>query len=104
MVQIFNDDNFNQMVIEVSKQRPVLVDFFAPWCGPCQMMGPIIDEAAEVLGDKAAVGKLNIDEAPKTAEEYDIMSVPTIVLFKNGKAEKILTGLQDKTALLKLFE
>ncbi len=103
MVQIFNDDNFNKEVIEASKIKPVLVDFFGVWCGPCQMMGPIIDEVAEAVGDKAVVGKLNIDEAPKTVEEYNIMSVPTIIFFKDGKAQKILTGLRAKENLLELF-
>lgn len=104
MVKVFNDDNFSEEVIEASKEKPVLVDFFAVWCGPCQSQGPIIDEVAKEIDDKGVVGKLNIDEAKKIAEDYNVMSVPTMILFKDGKVAETVTGLQAKENLLKLFE
>lgn len=104
MVKVFNDDNFLQEVIEASKNKPVLVDFFAVWCGPCQAQGSIIDEVASEVDNKGIVGKLNIDEARKIAEDYNVMSVPTMILFKDGKTQETLTGLQAKEELLKLFE
>lgn len=104
MAKVFNDDNFSEEVIEASKEKPVLVDFFAVWCGPCQAQSPIIDEVAKEIDDKAIVGKLNIDEAQKIAEDYNVMSVPTIILFKDGQVKETLTGLQAKENLLKLLE
>ena len=99
MAKIFNDDNFNKEVIEASKEKPVLVDFFASWCGPCKIQGPIIDEVAEGLGEKAVVGKLNTEEAPETSSRYGVMSIPTIILFKDGETKETLNGLQSKEAL-----
>lgn len=103
MSKVFTDDNFNEEVIEVSKTKPVLVDFFAEWCGPCQMQGPIIDEVAKEVGEKASIGKLNIDENKKTAETYGVMSIPTIILFKDGKKAETIQGMQAKEVLLKLL-
>jgi len=104
MVKVFNDINFPDEVIEASKEKPVLVDFFAVWCGPCQSQGPIIDEVAKEIDDRGIVGKLNIDEAKKIAEDYNVMSVPTMILFKDGKVAETVTGLQAKENLLELFE
>ena len=102
MEKIFTDQNFKTEVLESPK--PVLVDFWAPWCGPCKMMGPIIEELAKEMGDKAVVGKINVDENPLMAEEYEIMSIPAIKIFKEGKIAKELTGVQSldglKNALL----
>ena len=103
MVKIFTDDNFKDEVIEASKQKPVLVDFFAEWCGPCQMQGPIIDEVAKEIGDKAVIGKLNIDEAKEVAEKYGVMSIPTLILFKDGKAVETIAGMQAKDVLVKIL-
>lgn len=90
------DKNFEAEVLK--SDVPVLVDFFAPWCGPCQMMGPIVEAlSGEVTGAK--VGKLNVDESPDTAAAYDIMSLPTIKLFKGGKVVKELMGIQTKDKL-----
>ena len=104
MVKVFNDDNFSEEVLEASKEKPVLVDFFAVWCGPCQAQGPVMEEVSEEAGNKAVVGKLNIDEAQEIAEKYGVMSIPTIILFKYGQVKETLTGLQAKENLLKLFE
>ena len=79
-----SDDNFEQEVIK--SEKPVLVDFWAPWCGPCRAIGPVVEDLAEVYKDRVKVAKLNIDENPKTATVYGVMSIPTIVLFKNGNA------------------
>lgn len=87
------DKNFEAEVLK--SDVPVLVDFFAPWCGPCQMLGKIVDAlAGEVSGAK--VGKLNVDENPDTAAAYDIMSIPTVKIFKGGKVVKELMGIQTK--------
>lgn len=89
----FSDKNFETEVLK--SDVPVLVDFFAPWCGPCQMLGAIVDKLAGEV-DGAKVGKLNVDENPDTAEAYDIMSVPTIKIFKGGKVVKEFMGIQTK--------
>lgn len=95
----FNDENFKKEVLESDK--PVLVDFWAPWCGPCQMMGPIIDELSKEIEGKAKIGKVNVDESPKTAQEYNIMSIPSLLIFKDGKIAKQLTpGVHSKEDLM----
>jgi thioredoxin 1 len=76
-----------------------LVDFFASWCGPCKLQGPIIDQLAEKMGDKAIIGKINVEEAAKTSEEYGVMSIPTLVIFKDGKIVENFTGLQSIESL-----
>ncbi|MFO7807469.1 MAG: thioredoxin [Candidatus Moraniibacteriota bacterium] len=94
----FKEDNFEEEVLKSDK--PVLVDFWAPWCGPCQMMGPIIDELAEEVEGKAKVGKVNIDENSSIAQKYGIMSIPTLIIFKDGEIVKQITGVQSKEALM----
>jgi len=91
------DQNFNQEVIKNS--RPVLVDFFAEWCGPCKMQAPIIDELTKEYENKVRVFKLDVDKNQQTAQDYQVMSIPTIVLFKNGKEIERLMGLQQKPVL-----
>lgn len=92
----FTDANFETEVL--TGDKPVLVDFWAPWCGPCQIMGPVIDALAEeVRGVK--VGKLNVDENPDTASQFGIMSIPTIKVFKGGKVIKEWMGAQPKDKL-----
>jgi thioredoxin 1 len=97
MAQQFTDQNFEEEVLK--SEKPVLVDFWAAWCGPCLMMGPIINELAEELKDKYKIGKLNVDENRETASKYGIMSIPTMVVFKGGKEVKQFVGVQNKEGL-----
>ena len=99
---VFTDQNFEGEVLKSDK--PTLVDFWAPWCGPCQMMGPIIEELAKEMGDKAKIGKLNVDENPGVAQNFSVMSIPTIMIFKGGKMVKQLVGVQSKEALKEELE
>ena len=78
-----NDSNFDAVVLQ--SQLPVLVDFWAPWCGPCRAIGPIIDELANEYEGKLSVVKLNVDESPSTPGKYGIRAIPTLILFKNGE-------------------
>ena len=94
-------DNFNEEVL--NSDIPVLVDFYADWCGPCKMMSPIIDEIAEENSD-IKVGKVNCDEEPNLAIKFDVMSIPTILIFKNGKLEKTFIGLTPKETILEAIK
>lgn len=93
-----NSENFESEVLNTNET--VLVDFYADWCGPCKMMAPVIGELAEELQGKAKVGKINVDESSDTAIEYGVMSIPTIIIFKNGKEVKRFIGVRDKQELL----
>jgi len=99
MELVFTDKNFKEEVLE--SKLPVLVDFFAVWCGPCQMMVPLIEEIVKETEGKIKVGKLNVDEAPQTAGKYNVMSVPTLILFKGGQAVKTLVGFRGKEDIIK---
>lgn len=88
------DSNFNEIVIQSDK--PVLVDFWAPWCGPCRTVGPIIDEVADLYQDKAVVGKLNVDDNQTYAGKYGIRSIPTVLLFQNGEIHDRFVGVSPK--------
>jgi len=98
----FTDQNFEQEVIK--NDQPVLVDFWAPWCGPCQMMGPIIEELAKEMEGQAKVGKLNVDEHPETSQKYGIMSIPALKIFKGGQIVKEFVGVQNKDTLKEALE
>lgn len=86
-------ENFEQEVLK--SEKPVLLDFWATWCGPCQMQGPIFDEAAEKLSDKAVFGKVNVDEQQALAQQYGVMSIPTLVLVKGGQVAKKEVGVHS---------
>ena len=94
-------ENFETEVIE--SEKPVLVDFWAPWCGPCRMLSPVVDEIAEE-NSNIKVGKVNVDEQEELAMRFGIMSIPTLIVFKNGEAVKKTMGVQPTAAFLGLFE
>jgi len=94
-----SDDSFKQAVLESDK--PVLVDFWATWCGPCKMVAPVLEEIAGEHADKLTVAKLDIDQNPSAAGEFKVMSIPTMILFQGGKPVKTIVGAKGKAALLK---
>lgn len=100
-VKEFNDGNFQQEVLQ--SDVPVLVDFWAPWCGPCRMLAPTIEELARDYAGKVTVGKVNTDESPDTSMSFGISSIPTVVLFKNGKVADRLVGLNPKGKFVELL-
>lgn len=101
MAHVFTAQNFETEVLQ--SDRPVLVDFWAPWCGPCRMMGPVIDELAEEMGDEVKIGKLNVDEGAAVASQFGIMSIPTLILFQGGAAVNQVTGVQTKDSLMAMI-
>jgi thioredoxin 1 len=94
---VATDDNFEGKVLKSDK--PVLIDFWAPWCGPCKAIGPIVEELAGELNDSVKFMKLNVDENQKAAADYGVRSIPTLILFKGGKVLDTLIGLVPKTRL-----
>ena len=97
-----DDNNFEQEVLK--SDLPTLVDFWAPWCGPCQMMGPILEEAASEWDGKIKICKLNVDEAMQVARNYQIQSIPTMILFDKGEPAKKIIGARPKKAFEDEFE
>src|SRR2546421_11441129 len=100
--KIVTDSSFDADVL--GSDKPVLVDFWAEWCGPCKMVSPVLDEIAAEHADKLTVAKLNIDENPRTAQTYQILSIPTISVFAEGRVVKQIVGAKPKAALLKELE
>ncbi|OGH33506.1 MAG: thioredoxin [Candidatus Levybacteria bacterium RIFCSPHIGHO2_02_FULL_42_12] len=99
----FTDATFAKEVLQETSV-PVLVDFWAPWCGPCKMVSPIIDELAIEYQEKVKVGKLNVDENPTTASQYGVMSIPSIFIFKDGKPVKSMVGALGKENFKKAID
>ena len=94
--------NFEQEILNAGK--PALVDFWAPWCMPCRMIAPIVEELAEEMGGKAVVGKVNVDDEGELAMQFGVASIPTLIVFKDGKEVKRVVGVQSKAALLALLD
>ena len=102
MATSVTDDNFAAEVVNASV--PVLVDFWAPWCGPCRALGPVIDELSAEFAGKINIVKMNVDENPATPGQFNIRAIPTLILFKNGKVVEHITGAVSKTSLKELIE
>ena len=100
-VQTITKENFEESVLQ--SEKPVLVDFWAPWCGPCRMVSPIVDEIAAERDD-IAVGKVNVDEQPELAMQFGVMSIPTLLVFKGGEAAQKAVGARPKADLLALLD
>lgn len=96
-----NDTNYEELINKADK--PVLVDFWAPWCGPCKAIGPVIEEISETYKDRAVIAKINVDENQKAASAYGVRSIPTIILFKDGKVFDTIIGLVPKERLEELI-
>ncbi|WP_219834480.1 thioredoxin [Paenibacillus sp. R14(2021)] len=95
MTQVLTKENFNQSI----ESGVTLVDFWAPWCGPCKMQLPIVDELSGELAGAATIGKINVDEEPELASQFGVMSIPTLIIFKDGQPVDKMVGLQSKDAL-----
>ena len=102
MLKEFTDANFENDVLKA--EEPVLVDFWAPWCGPCKMVGPIVETLAEEMSGKVKVGKVNVDNYQQYAQKFGVMSIPTLILFKGGQEIARTVGFVSKEELTKFVE
>lgn len=94
-------ENFESEILKSDK--PVLIDFWAPWCGPCKMLGPVIEEVAGETADRAKVCKINVDEQPELAESFGVASIPTLVVMKDGKVTNAAVGFKPKASVIALI-
>jgi len=99
-IKMLDESNFSKEI----ESGVTLIDFFAEWCGPCRMLAPVVEDVADSLKDKASFGKVDIDKQVKLATEYQVTSIPTLVLFKDGKEIDRIVGLRDEKALKKFVE
>lgn len=102
MEKKFTTENFETEVLKSDK--PVLVDFYADWCGPCKMMAPLVEQLAEELADQVVVGKLNVDDSEEIAEKYGVMNIPTLILFREGKEANRLLGVRSREELERMIQ
>jgi thioredoxin 1 len=98
MALVANDQSFDQMVLQ-EKDQPVLVDFWATWCHPCKIQEPIIDELSQEIGDKAKIVKVEVDDSPVVSQKYNVLSIPTLFIFKNGEAVWQGVGVHQKSVI-----
>lgn len=95
-------DNFKNEAL--ASDKPVLIDFWAPWCGPCRVLSPMVDEIANELAGKVKIGKVNVDEERELAAQFHVMSIPTLTVLKNGQLTATAVGVRSKEAILKMLE
>ena len=98
----FTDNNFETEVL--TSDQPVLVDFWAPWCGPCRQLAPLVDELAREYSGDVKVGKMNIDESPNTPQRYGVTSIPTLMVFRGGQPIQTVVGVQPKSRLKQILD
>lgn len=102
MTLTINGSNFKQEVLE--SKEPVLVDFWASWCGPCRMVGPLVDELAEEYSGRVKVGKVNVDDEQSLAQQFGVMSIPTLIVFKEGQVAQKVIGARSKADLAAMLD
>ncbi|AAO37013.1 thioredoxin [Clostridium tetani] len=102
MIKEINDSVFNSEVL--NSDKVTVVDFWAPWCGPCRMLGPVIEELSQEMSEQVKFVKVNVDENPMSATEYKVASIPTVAVFKDGKIQETLVGFRPKQAMQSSIE